>query len=61
MNDSGEAGTRAPAVSVGMPVFNGETYVEVAISSVLAQTFDDLELVICDNASTDRTAEICQD
>jgi glycosyltransferase involved in cell wall biosynthesis len=58
---AGEAGAGAPAVSVGMPVFNGETYLEVAISSVLAQSFDDLELIICDNASTDRTAEICQD
>jgi len=59
--NAGEAGSGAPAVSVGMPVYNGETYLEVAISSVLAQSFDDLELIICDNASTDRTAEICQD
>ena len=33
MNDSG-----SPVVSVGMPVYNGETYLEVAISSVLSQT-----------------------
>src|SRR6202789_2802935 len=58
---TGEAAASAPTVSVGMPVYNGETYLEVAISSVLAQSFDDLELIICDNASTDRTAEICQD
>jgi glycosyltransferase involved in cell wall biosynthesis len=56
-----EAVAFVPTVSVGLPVFNGETFLEVAISSVLAQTFDDLELIICDNASTDRTAEICQD
>ena len=61
MNDTAEAGIGVPTVSVGMPVYNGETYLEVAISSVLAQTFGDLELIICDNASTDRTAEICQD
>jgi len=61
MNDIAEAGAFVPTVSVGLPVFNGETFLEVAISSVLAQTFDDLELIICDNASTDRTAEICQD
>ena len=65
MSDTVERGAQlgagAPAVSVGMPVFNGETYLEVAMSSVLAQSFDDLELIICDNASTDRTAEICQD
>ena len=44
-----------------MPVFNGERYLAEAIESVLAQSFADLELVICDNASTDRTAEICRD
>jgi glycosyltransferase involved in cell wall biosynthesis len=60
MNDTAETGTGVPTVSVGMPVYNGETYLEVAISSVLSQTFADLELIICDNASTDRTAEICQ-
>ncbi len=46
-------------MSVGIPVYNGERYIEVAIRSVLAQTWRDLELVICDNCSTDRTAEIC--
>jgi glycosyltransferase involved in cell wall biosynthesis len=61
MNDIGEAGARVPVASVGMPVYNGEKYLEVALSSVLAQTLDDLEIIICDNASTDRTAEICQD
>lgn len=49
-----------PGVSVGIPVYNGERYLEVAIRSVLAQTWGDLELVICDNCSTDRTPEICR-
>lgn len=61
MKQKAEGGAFVPVASVGLPVFNGETFLEVAISSVLAQTFDDLELIICDNASTDRTAEICQD
>jgi glycosyltransferase involved in cell wall biosynthesis len=43
-----------------MPVFNGERFVATAIRSVLGQTFEDFELVICDNASTDRTREICE-
>lgn len=51
----------APKVTIGLPVFNGENYLAIAIDSVLQQTFTDLELVICDNASTDRTAEICAD
>jgi len=46
-------------VSIGMPVYNGELYLEEAINSVLDQTFTDFELIISDNASTDRTAEIC--
>ncbi|HEU4624259.1 MAG TPA: glycosyltransferase family 2 protein [Steroidobacteraceae bacterium] len=49
----------APRVSVGMPVYNGENFIAEAIASVLAQTLTDLELIIQDNASTDRTAEIC--
>lgn len=50
-----------PRVSIGIPVHNGEAYLEEAIRSVLAQSFDDLELVVCDNASTDRTSEIIRD
>lgn len=49
-----------PTVSIGLPVFNGERYLEEAILSVLSQTFTDLELVIADNASDDSTSEICQ-
>lgn len=55
-----DANPAAPAVGIGMPVFNGERYLDEAISSVLAQSFRDFELVICDNASTDRTEAICR-
>jgi len=54
------AQSASPTVGIGMPVFNGERYVEAAISSILAQSFGDFELVICDNASTDRTEAICR-
>lgn len=47
-------------VGIGMPVYNGEDYMEQTLRSILAQTFGDFELVISDNASTDRTEEICQ-
>lgn len=50
-----------PRVSIGLPVFNGEDYLEDAIRSALTQTFDDFELVICDNASSDRTQTIARD
>jgi glycosyltransferase involved in cell wall biosynthesis len=50
-----------PLVSIGLPVYNGENYVAKAIGSVLEQTLRDLELVISDNASTDRTQTICEE
>jgi glycosyltransferase involved in cell wall biosynthesis len=49
-----------PSLSIGLPVFNGEDYLEEAVESILAQTYKDFELVISDNASTDRTEEICR-
>jgi len=52
---------KIPPVSVGLPVFNGEAYLEDSLKSLLAQTFSDFELIISDNASTDRTQQICRD
>ncbi len=49
-----------PLVSIGMPVFNGQNYVHKAIESILAQSCGDFELIICDNASTDATGDICR-
>lgn len=48
-------------VSIGMPVYNGEAYLAEAIEAILAQTFEDFELVISDNASSDRTEAICRE
>jgi glycosyltransferase involved in cell wall biosynthesis len=50
-----------PRLSIGLMVYNGEDYLADAIQSLLGQTFGDFELVIGDNASTDRTEEICRD
>jgi glycosyltransferase involved in cell wall biosynthesis len=52
---------RTPRVSIGLPVFNGENFVSQAIESILAQTYTDFELIISDNASTDRTEAICRE
>lgn len=49
-----------PKVSVGLPVYNGADYLDGAIESILNQTFTDLELIICDNASTDETPDIIE-
>ncbi|BAU63264.1 putative glycosyl transferase [Stanieria sp. NIES-3757] len=48
-----------PAVSIGIPVYNGENYLSKALDSLLNQTFTDFELIISDNASSDRTQAIC--
>ncbi len=48
----------SPKVTLAMPVRNGADYIEAAIESLLAQTFEDFELIVTDNASTDRTGEI---
>ena len=47
-----------PHVSIGIPVYNGENYLAEAIESLLTQTYTDLEVIICDNASTDGTERI---
>lgn len=49
-----------PRVSIGLAVYNGEKYLEQAIDAILAQTFTDFELIISDNASTDKTGAICK-
>src|SRR5262245_20064547 len=55
--DAGEL-EMPPRISIGLPVYNGERFLAEAIEGVLGQTFSDFELVISDNASTDRTQEI---
>jgi glycosyltransferase involved in cell wall biosynthesis len=50
----------APLMSVGLFVYNGERFIDETLKSILNQTFTDFELIICDNASTDRTGEIAQ-
>lgn len=51
----------APAVSVCMPVYNGERYLREAVDSILNQSFGDFELLILDGGSTDGSAAVLQD
>ena len=48
----------SPKVSVCIPVYNGSEYISDTIRSILSQTFDDFEIIVCDNCSTDNTGEI---
>ncbi len=50
-----------PKVSIGLPVWNGEKYIRLALDSVLRQDYTDFELIISDNASTDGTEAICRE
>jgi glycosyltransferase involved in cell wall biosynthesis len=50
--------TPTPRVSIGVPVHNGERFLALTLDSLLAQTYRDFEIIIGDNASTDRTEEI---
>jgi glycosyltransferase involved in cell wall biosynthesis len=50
-----------PRVSIGVPVRNGERFLEEALDSLLGQSYTDFELIISDNASSDRTESICRE
>lgn len=51
---------KPPVVSVILPVYNGENYLRVSIDSVLQQTFQDFELIVVDDGSSDASAEIAR-
>lgn len=48
-----------PLISIIMPVYNAELYIEAAIESIVAQTFTDWELILIDDASKDKSGRIC--
>ena len=48
-------------LSIGLPVHNGEKFIRKCLDSLLAQTFENFEIIISDNASTDDTQKICQE
>lgn len=53
--------SRTPRVSIGLPVHNGAAYLGETLRDLLGQTVDGLEVVACDNASTDATPDLLAD
>jgi glycosyltransferase involved in cell wall biosynthesis len=51
--------TTVPRLSIGLPVYNGEKFLAQSLDALLGQSYEDFELIISDNASTDSTADIC--
>jgi glycosyltransferase involved in cell wall biosynthesis len=49
-----------PRLSIGLPVYNGDRYLGESLDSLLGQSYENFELIISDNASTDGTAGICR-
>jgi glycosyltransferase involved in cell wall biosynthesis len=47
-----------PKISICLPVYNSESFLAKSLNSILSQTFHDFEVIISDNASTDKTHEI---
>lgn len=54
------SGLEAPLVSIGVPIFNEEDFIDFTLASLRQLDYPNLEIIVSDNASTDRTVEICE-
>lgn len=50
----------APLVSVIVPVYNAEQYIEKCIESIRSQTYENLEIILVDDCSTDNSLSLCR-
>lgn len=55
-----ESGTEKPLVTIGLVVYNESRFLVETFESLLAQDYPNLDVVVCDNCSTDDTADICK-
>lgn len=54
-----KSSTIEPEISIVVPVYNVENYLEECLESILTQTFQDFELILVDDGSIDKSGEIC--
>ncbi len=57
----GISSSSSPRLSLGLPVYNGERFLPACLDSIFSQTWDNFEIIACDNASTDSTGAILAD
>jgi glycosyltransferase involved in cell wall biosynthesis len=61
MGECGEQEDVMPELSVIVPLYNTEKYISQCLSSILNQTFSDIEVIVVDDGSTDRSGVICEE
>lgn len=52
---------KKPLISIIVPVYNVEDYIEECLESLVKQTYKNLEIILIDDGSTDNSGEICDD
>lgn len=60
MNNIATINRVKPYVSVIVPVYKSERFIRKCVDSILAQTYEDFELILVDDGSPDRCGEICE-
>ncbi|WP_310485012.1 glycosyltransferase [Chamaesiphon sp. VAR_48_metabat_403] len=51
--------SKQPFLTIGIPIYNGERYIRESLDSIISQDYSNLEIIISDNCSTDKTKDIC--
>lgn len=50
-----------PKISIVVPVYNAEKYLPSCVNSILAQTLNDIQIILVDDGSKDNSGKICDD
>lgn len=61
LGTTGENYDKESKISIIMPVYNKEKYIEISLNSVLKQTYKNLQIILVDDGSTDKSGEICEE